>query len=68
MNFPKTNRVYRIRMYLKDAPVPVFHNVRQIFTEGGLLRLMNENMESIWYPLVSVDKIIEEAKIEVEEK
>ena len=55
-------------MYLKDAPVPVFHNVRQIFTEGGLLRLMNENMESIWYPLVSVDKIIEEAKIEVEEK
>lgn len=68
MNFPKTNRLYKIRIYLKDSPIPLFHVVRQLFSEGSLLRLMNDQMESIWYPLCNIDKIIEEEKIMVEEK
>lgn len=67
MNLPKTKRVYKLKIYLKDTPVPSFHTIKQMFTEGAMLRLMNEEMESIWYPLCNIDKIIEEQKLEVED-
>jgi len=63
-HFPKTTRILSLRIYVKDSPIPLLHEVAQIFTEGGLLRLINKDRESIWYPLCNIDKIIEEGKVD----
>lgn len=52
-------RQYKIKIYVDDSPTPLFYdNVSNLFTEGGLLRII-VNGKSQWFPLIKVVRIEE---------
>lgn len=53
-----TQRILDLRIYFSDSPTPVdVPNVCHIGTEGGLLRIITDDGESQWWPLVHVFRI-----------
>ncbi len=60
-------RVYNLVVHFKDSPTPIYvDGVQNVLTEGGLLRLVAEGSESVWWPLCNVAQIKELGRSKVE--
>jgi hypothetical protein len=50
----------KLEITFKDSPTPAYyHEVTNICTEGGLLRIIMNETYSQWFPLVNVFRIKE---------
>ena len=53
-------RTLTLKIYFLDAPHPwTFDNVTNMTTEGGLLRITQNNKENQWFPLCEIFRIVE---------
>lgn len=50
----------KLWIYFSDSAQPqLFENIKDFFTEGGLLRVISDIDPDRWYPLTSIFKIEE---------